>query len=247
MRYKNIDFKIEGKVCHITLNRPEDNNRLNSQMSSELCDACKRINHDDNVLVVVISGSDNIFCSGGVAEDWETTSKAIMAVAEIEKVVIAAIDGDTFAEGLELAISCDIRIASDTTRFGMPQVADGLIPSSGGTQRLPRILGRGKALELILTAAMLDSTEALNIGLVSMVVPQKDLISEARGLAQEIGQHGPVALRYAKEAINSGMDVTLRQGLNLEADLYFLIQTTDDRMEGIKAFIEKRSPRFRGR
>lgn len=168
------------------------------------------------------------------------------AIASLERVAIAAIGGDALGEGLELALACDIRIASEKASFCLPHTGYGLIPSGGGTQRLPRLVGKGKALEMILTADPIDAREAFRIGLVNKVVPSEKLLSEAEELAKRIITKGPIALRYAKEAINKGLDLTLEQGLRLEADLYFLIQTTADRMEGIRAFMEKRPPQFKG-
>jgi enoyl-CoA hydratase/carnithine racemase len=150
-------------------------------------------------------------------------------------------------QGLELALSCDIRLASDKAKFGFPQVANGLIPMGGGTQRLPRIVGKGKALELILTAETISAQEALEIGLVNKVVAKEELTVEAAAMARTMTTKGTLALRYAKEAVNKGLDLTLEQGLHLEADLYFLLHTTEDRTDGIRAFLEKKSPHFRGR
>jgi enoyl-CoA hydratase len=161
-------------------------------------------------------------------------------------VAIAAINGDAWGEGLELALSCDIRIASEGARFCLPHTGYGLIPGGGGTQRLPRLVGKGKALEMTLTAEPIDAQEAFRTGLVNKVVPHDELLQEVEELAGRIIARAPIALRYAKEAVNKGLDLTLEQGLRLEADLYFLIQTTDDRMEGIRAFLEKRSPQFKG-
>ena len=161
--------------------------------------------------------------------------------------VIAAINGDALGQGLELALSCDIRLASNEARFSLPQVAKGLIPGDGGTQRLSRIVGKGKALELILTAGVIDAGEALAIGLVNKVMAQEELTAGAEAMAKTMAAKGPIALRYAKEAVNKGLDLTLEQGLCLEADLYFLLHTTDDRTEGIRAFLEKRPPQFKGR
>ena len=247
MLYKNIIYKASGPVCHIILDNPGDGNRINKQMSSEICDACQHVSQDEKILAVILSGSQDNFCSGGIADDWEATAEAVQAIADIKQVVIAAIDGEAIGEGLELALACDIRIASDRARFGMPQVTNGLVPSSGGTQRLPRIIGRGKALEMILAAESFDADHAFDIGLISKVVPHQELIKEAAELAQVTSSYSPIALRFAKEAINSGMELTLGQGLRLEADLYFLTQTTDDRIEGLKAFKEKRAPNFKGK
>jgi len=160
---------------------------------------------------------------------------------------IAAINGDAFGQWLELALACDIRISAEDARFSMPQVTYGEIPWDGGTQRLARLVGRGKALEMILTGEVIDALEAYRVGLVNRVVPRKALMKEAIALASEMADKGPIALRFAKEAVCKGMDLTLEQGLRLEADLYFLLHTTQDRTEGIRAFIEKRPPKFEGR
>ena len=145
-----------------------------------------------------------------------------------------------------MALACDIRIAAQKAHFGFPEVATGLIPSGGGTQRLPRIIGKGKALELILTAEIIDAASALEIGLVTKVVPAESLNAEVDTLVKAIAGKAPISLRYIKEAINKGLDLTLEQGLRLEADLYFLLHTTADRTEGIKAFQQKRPAEFKG-
>jgi enoyl-CoA hydratase/carnithine racemase len=145
-----------------------------------------------------------------------------------------------------MALACDLRIATETSVFGLPHIKASLIPSDGGTQRLSRLVGRSKALEMILTGETVDAQEALRIGLVNRVVPTGELMEVAMKMAKEMASKGPIALRYAKEAIHKGMDMTLEQGLHLEADLYLLIHTTKDRTEGIKAFQGKRSPKFEG-
>ena len=167
-------------------------------------------------------------------------------MAAIDRPVIAVIDGEAVGEGLEIALSCDIRLASDRACFGLPQLASGEIPMNGGTQRLPRLIGKGKALELILTGETIDASNALQIGLISKVMTPESLAGEVEALAQKVASQGPVSLRFIKEAVNKGMDLTLEQGLRLEADLYLLLHTTADRTEGIKAFLEKRSPEFKG-
>jgi len=264
MSYVTVSYTKKDHIAHITLNRPEAENAINQQLDREMGDICCRVNEDDNIYVAVVTGAgDRTFCAGSElerliqssnkakvssakAEDVGTKYNAATAIASIDRPVIAAINGDTLGLGLELALSCDIRLASQRARFGFPQVASGLIPMSGGTQRLPRLIGRGKALELILAAETISAEEALEIGLVSKVVPQEALASETEALAQTIASKAPIALRYIKEAVNKGMDLTLEQGLRLEADLYFLLHTTTDRTEGIKAFLEKRPPRFTG-
>jgi len=229
-------------IAFITLNRPEQGNTINQQLAQQMEEICSRVNQDDDIYVVVITGAgDKVFCGGS-----EVNSNVAAAVAGIDRPVIATINGDALGEGLELALSCDIRLASDRARFGLPQVASGTIPMSGGTQRLPRLIGKGKALELIFTAETIDAARALEIGLVSKVIPQGDLADEAETLAQNLVSKAPISLRFVKEAVNKGMDLTLEQGLRLEADLYLLLHTTSDRTEGIKAFLEKRPPKFKG-
>jgi len=246
MHYKTLIYDKKGQICYITLNRPQIGNAINNQMTMELADVCQTINQDGDINVVILKGAGDAFSTGSDPQEWEAGCDAPLSIASMERVTIAAIDGDALGEGLELALACDIRIASERASFCLPHTAYGLIPGGGGTQRLPRLVGKGKALEMILTAEPIDAQEALRIGLVSKVVLPAQLLSEAEGWAEKITAHSPIALRYAKEAVNKGLDFTLEQGLRLEADLYFLIQTTEDRMEGIRAFKEKRSPRFKG-
>ncbi len=243
-----VIYTRKGHIANITLNRPEANNAVNKQLAQELDEVCCQISQDDAIYVVILTGAgDGAFCSGSEIESEEPHYNPAGAIASIDRPVVAAINGDALGQGLELALSCDIRLASDKARFGLPQVSQGLIPMDGGTQRLPRIVGRGKALELLLTAETISADEALDIGLVSKVVPPADLAGEAEKLAETIAAKGPIALRYLKEAVNKGLDMTLEQGLRLEADLYFLLHTTADRTEGIRAFLEKRPPRFKGK
>ena len=246
MHYKTIIYEKKGQVCDITLNRPQLGNAINTQMTRELADVCRMINQDEEISVVIIKGAGGAFSSGSEPQEWEAGCDASRALASLERVAIAAIDGDALGEGLELALACDIRIATERARFCLPHTAYGLIPGGGGTQRLPRLVGKGKALEMVLTAEPFDAQEAFRIGLVSKVVSPEELLQEAEEWAKRIITCGPIALRYAKEAVNKGLDLTLEQGLRLEADLYFLIQTTEDRMEGIRAFLEKRPPQFKG-
>ena len=248
MPYTTVIYTKKDHVVHLTLNRPQAGNSVNLELSQELEDACRQINQGDDIYVVVISGAgDKAFCKGSEAGKAGTVCSAAGAIASIEKPVIAAINGDALGPGLELALSCDIRLASDKATFGFPEVSQGLLPFDGGSQRLPRIVGKGKALELILTAETITAEEALEIGLVSKVVSGASLAAEAEALAQTIAAKGPIALRFIKEAVNKGLDLTLEQGLRLEADLYFLLHTTADRTEGIKAFLEKRPPKFKGK
>ena len=242
MPYSAILYSKRRHVATITLNRPEADNAIDRQLADELTEACREVRGDDDVRVVVLTGAgDKAFSVGG------ESAGVASAIGSLEQPVIAAINGDALGQGLELALACDIRLASNRARFGLPEVASGVIPSDGGTQRLPRIVGRGKALEMVLTAELITAEEALEIGLVSKLVAAEELAAETESLADGLAEKGPLALRYAKEAVAKGLDLTLDQGLRLEADLYFLLHTTEDRTEGITAFLEKRPPRFSGR
>jgi enoyl-CoA hydratase/carnithine racemase len=241
MPYTNVKFLKKNHIAYVTLSSPT----ISQKMAQELKEICDRVSGDDDIYVVILTGSGKVFCRGGeaIGEAYHPAA----AFAAIDRPVIAAINGDASGVGLELALCCDIRIASEKTKFSMPQVAKGFIPADGGTQRLPRIIGRGKALELLLTAETITAAEALEIGLVSRVVPASAINKEVKKLAETIAVKGPIALRYLKEAVLKGMDMTLEQGLKLEADLYFLLHTTSDRTEGIKSFHEKRTPKYEGK
>ena len=256
-----VIYNRREHIAYLTLNRPEADNFINQQLAQELIDICRQVDRDDEVYAVVITGAgDRVFCGGSALElmlpDGNLASGSsgsagveldvATAIAAIEKPVIAVVNGDAVGPGLELALSCDIRLAASGARFGLPQVTSGFIPLWGGTQRLPRIVGKSKALELILTGEVIDAEEALAIGLVSQVLPPSALAEAVEALAQSMAGKAPIALRYIKEAVNKGMDLTMEQGLRLEADLYFLLHTTADRTEGIRAFLERKPPRFQG-
>jgi enoyl-CoA hydratase/carnithine racemase len=242
MSKQTVSITKKDHIARITLRHPE----LDAVMDAELAAACVGINDDDDIYTVVITGSGNTFCCGA-EKGRENDFQSIDAVAAIDRPVIAAVNGDALAEGLELALSCDIRITADNARFSLPEVQQGRLPTCGGTQRLPRIIGRGKALEMLLLGESMNAAQALEAGLVSRVVAAASLAEETQKLAETIAARGPVALRYLKEAVLKGMDLTLEQGLRLEADLYFLLHTTADRTEGINAFREKRKPDFKGK
>ena len=254
-----IIFQKNDHIARITLNRPSTGNLINLQLGQELEDACRQANGDEGVYAVIITGAGDAFCVGSELEQSLISRQkrsarekigmkynVATAIADVEKPVIAAINGDAFGQGLELALACDVRIASSDAHLGFPNVARGIIPMDGGTQRLSRIIGKGKALELILTGETISAGEAAKIGLVSKAVAPESLTTEVDMLAKAMTTKAPIALRYIKEAVNKGTDMTLEQGLRLEADLYFLLHTTSDRTEGIQAFTQKRTPEFKG-
>jgi enoyl-CoA hydratase/carnithine racemase len=252
MPYRAVIYSVKNHIAYIMLNRPGTGNAVTLEMAQELQNICLEINGDNDIYTVTLTGAGNSFCAGRDQGEFEQVypASAIAAtavLAGIDRPVIAAINGDALGEGLEMALAADIRIASSKARLGLPQLAGGRIPADGGTQRLPRIIGRGKALELLMTADTLNAQEALETGLVSRVVPADALAAETQKLAETIAAKGPLALRYLKEAINKGMDMTLEQGLRLEADLYFLLHTTADRAEGIKSYLEKRKPDYKAK
>ena len=254
MAQDKIAYHKKDHIGEIILNSSDKGNCIDLDMAIEIVEICNLINNDEDIYVAVLAGSGEIFCSGQEhpldnEKQYQILLKRnpIEAIASLNCPVIAAINGDAIGEGLELALACDIRIASDRARFSLPQVSLGIIPVNGGTQRLTRIIGKGKAMEMILTGDLIESPEALEIGLVAKVVPSNKVLSEVETIAKSLAAKAPFALRYCKEAINKGLDLTLEQGLRLESDLYFLLHTTTDRTEGIQSFMQKRPPEFKGR
>ena len=259
MPYRTLLYNREERVVTVTLARAEVGNAINTELAQELVEVCSKINQDAEIMVVVITGAGeeafSVSPEGSLGKvglilpsemQMSAAQYPAAAVANLVCPVIAAINGDALGQGLELALACDIRIAREGAIFGFPGIAAGLIPWDGGTQRLSRLIGKGKAIEMLLTGDVIDADEACRIGLINKVVSARELMPAAKEMAHLMSSKGPVALRYAKEAICKGMELTLEQGLRLEADLYFLLQTTKDRTEGVSAFLEKRPPRFKG-
>ena len=252
-----LSLQKKDHVLVVDLSTPVNTPEKMARLSDEFSDLQAEVIRDDEIRVILLTGTKEN--SLALFEDWagsasrsdrkEAPPPGSIAepISKIDRPVIAAINGDAIGQGLELALACDLRIAQETSHFGLPFIQAGLIPGDGGTQRLSRLVGRAKALEMILTGKIIDAQEAWRIGLVNQFVPPFKLLETAGGIAREMASRGPFALRYAKEAVHQGMDLTLGQGLRLEADLYFLLHTTQDRTEGIRAFREKRVPHFRGK
>ena len=255
--YQAINYQKKEHVAIININAHAKDQEELVYMANELSGVCSEITSDKEMWVIAVTGArGEVFSMGEelIAEILKAKegvgirlSSIAEPIAKLDRPIIVGISGDAIGQGLELALACDIRIAAKNSHFGLPHIKTGLIPWDGGTQRLSRLVGRGKAMEMILTGEVIDAHEAFRIGMVNKVVPAEELSTVVIDMAREIASRGPVALRYAKEAIYKGMDLTLDQGLRLEADLYSLLHTTRVRTEGIEAFREKRAPRFKGR
>jgi enoyl-CoA hydratase len=255
-----ITVSVAEHVATVTLSRPDVHNAMNQRMRAELTRCFEALATDDEVAVIVVTGAgERAFSAGAdIRESVEPLPPVRFreqrrrvefrtAMDRCPQPIIAAINGWALGGGLELALACDIRIAAAGATLGLTEIDLAIIPGGGGTQRLPRLVGRGKALEMILTGARLPADEALRIGLVERVVPAGEALKAATELARTIAAKAPVALRYAKEAVVKGLELPLADGLRLEGDLSTLLRTTDDRVEGARAFLEKRPPRWTGR
>jgi enoyl-CoA hydratase len=252
-------FQLDSGVARITINRPDKLNALNTTVLAEMGDAITRIETDATIQGVILTGAGaKAFVAGAdIAElsqqgPIDGRARAIagqLVFRRLErcgKPVIAAVNGFALGGGCELAMACHLRIASENAKFGQPEVKLGIGPGYGGTVRLPRLVGRGRALELLLTGKMIDAQEAYRIGLVNQVVPQDRLLPESETLLRNILQNGPLALRACLEAVDIGLDMSLDEALLLEASHFGLLSSTTDMREGTKAFIEKRAPVFKG-
>lgn len=241
MTSQTVGMETAGHLATLTLRRP----LVNESMAFELREACERVGQDRDVRIVVLTGSGDAFCRGTDLVKSLGNLRVADAVAAVRQPVIAALNGDAIDQGLELALACDIRIASSRASLGLTQVEQGMMPWDGGTQRLPRLIGLGRAMDMVLTSRRLDAEECLEAGLVNEVVESGSLVDRTRELASAISKHGPIATRYLKEALLKGADMTLEHGLRLEADLNIILQSTADRAEGVRSFLERWPPQYR--
>jgi enoyl-CoA hydratase len=257
--YETLLVERRERVAIITINRPEKRNALNIQTREDGAAALDELREDSSVGVVVFTGAgDKAFVAGADIAEFAgrtaITQREVMlgrslftAIDSFPKPVIAMVNGYCLGGGCELALACDLRIASESASFGQPEINLGIIPGGGGTQRLTRLVGEGKAMELILTGDIIDARTAFNLGLVNMVVPAADLESKTMEIANRISEKSPIALRMAKEAVKVASRSNLDEGLRREVDLFALCFSSEDKDEGVKAFLEKRKPAFKGK
>jgi len=260
MTNQTLLVDVKDGVAFVTVNRPDKLNALSDQVVADLGQAVLALKSDATVRGVILTGAGpKAFVAG--ADIGELAEQGVLdgrkralngqavltAIETMGKPVIAAVNGFALGGGCELAMACHIRIASETAKFGQPEVKLGITPGYGGTQRLPRIVGKGRALHLLLTGETIDAQEALRIGLVTKVVPQDQLMAEAEKLMRQIIANGPVAVALTIEAVHQGLEMTLAEGLQLEANVFGLVASTRDVKEGLNAFLEKRTARFEGK
>ena len=257
MSYTTLLITKQDGYAIIQLNRPEVLNALNMRLMEELVDALESMDKDDGVRAIILTGNDKAFAAGADIKEMANASAAEMLVREqfarwerirkIKKPVIAAVSGFVLGGGCELAMSCDFIIASETAKFGQPEINIGVMPGAGGTQRLTRAVGKYKSMEIVLTGRMIPAEEAMRWGLVNKVVPVECVLDEVKALAREIASKPPIAVRLAKEAVLKSFDTTIEGGLEFERKNFYLLFATDDQKEGMKAFVEKRKPEWKGK
>jgi enoyl-CoA hydratase len=259
MAFENILIERDEATAIVTINRPKVLNALNTRTLDELRRAILEIKQDESVRVVILTGAgERSFVAGAdineLAVQTPTSGRehalagqhVFDLIESLGKPVIAAINGFALGGGCELAMACTLRLAADSARLGQPEIALGLIPGYAGTQRLPRLVGKGKAMEMILTGAPIAADEAQRIGLVNRVVPAADLMTEARKLAGQLAKSAPIAMRYIINAVNKGVEIPFAEACQYEATLFGLVASTDDMKEGTAAFLEKRAAVFKG-
>lgn len=256
MEFILLNNQVAQGVAQISLNRPKELNALNPQLMGELLSALQKLDQDPAVRVIILTGNDQAFAAGADIRQMADLSSVDMIqknqfqvwddMARISKPVLAAVSGYALGGGCELAMMCDLIIASDTAKFGQPEVKIGTIPGAGGTQRLTRAIGKAKAMELILSGRFMSATEALQFGLVARIFSVESYLAETITLASEIAALPPIAVRLAKEAVNRAYESNLTEGMAFERRNFYLTFSSSDQKEGMKAFLEKRKPNFNG-
>jgi len=258
--FQNLLYEKKGAIAYLILNRPKVLNALNQAVFAELKAAFEDVRDDAAVRGVILTGSgDKAFAAGADISEMSTSTgvqaeestRHAQAVTELienlGKPVIAAVNGFALGGGCELAMACTIRIAAETAKFGQPEVKLGIMPGAGGTQRLPRLIGKGRALQLILSGEIISAQEAYRIGLVNEVVPSANLISRSEAILNQINSNGPLGVKYSIDAVNKGLDGSVSEGLLIEASLFGICAGSEDKKEGTSAFLAKRAPNFQGR
>ncbi len=257
MTYTTILTEIRGRVGIVKLNRPQAMNAFNAAMLKELFDALKALDKDENIGALVVTGNEKAFAAGAdIKEMADATPFEMITQGRVEswdriravkKPVIAAVSGWALGGGCELALSCDMIIASESAKFGQPEITIGVIPGAGGTQRLARLLGKHLAMEMVINNRTLSAAEALQFGLVNRIVPVNTYLDDAIAFAEEIASRAPLAVRMAKDSVNAAFETTLTEGLRAEKRNFYPLFSTEDQKEGMKAFIEKRRPNWKGK
>ncbi|MDH4257579.1 MAG: enoyl-CoA hydratase-related protein [Candidatus Aminicenantes bacterium] len=258
--YKTLIYEKKDDIGILTVNRPDKLNAISNELTSELSSLLDELEKDDKLRVLIITGSgDKAFVAGADIQELvdrdarmgrrvsRERQEIFSRIENLPVPVIAAVNGYALGGGLELALACNVRVCTEKAQFGAPEVKLGIIPGDGGTQRLPRLVGLGRAMEMILTGDFIDAQEAYRIGLVNKVVPPEELMNAAMELAQKIASRPPLAVRYAKEAVNRSQEGDKASGFALESYLHALTCTTEDKKEGVAAFLEKRKGKFKGK